>query len=279
MSQPLSPPPVPQSNYGQAPYAVGAYPQPGYGQPAYGQAVYGHAPYVQAYPSSYSPRPKRPALTARAKRGSMIAGAVSFLGLTIGWLAISTTLIAAVLVGVLGALSAQYESSYGSGTDDTLEWISRVWEVGIGWFVGLLVVGLVIMAVSFLIGRRILGVHGVNRPTAVLWSSFGVAVGAYVVIWIFLNTFGGLLGPLFAIAFAGGADEGKYETAVVVFVVTGLLWLGGTIAIGLFSCWWMAHTYRPQVPVVDPAPLPFGITQPDVGVHGVMLPLPTSYRP
>lgn len=216
--------------------------QPPMSQPAYGPAPTGY--------TGYAPRPPKPPLSARARRGSWFAGGVSFSVLSLGWTlllsALAVSLIGGLLVWIAGLIRVG-----GPNDADDRAFAEFFESVDLGAWLPLLIagalVGLALMVLAFFLSRWILTAHDVSQPWAVTWAAAGIAVAAS---WVLNTIFS--IGLQFLATFASGNPEPM--AAGVGFAVAGVaVVILGTVAIGIFSWWWMAHVLRPRPePQADP---------------------------
>jgi hypothetical protein len=208
--------------------------QYGYGQtgtPAPGN----QPPMTPGTPASKAP------LDRKAKRGAMVAGAVSFTVMTIGCAVAVVPVTIAVVVAFVAGAFALIASTAGGG-NQVQEWFNTnfpqfasMWLLWIGIFV---VVGIIVWVVGLLVSIVVLKAHGVSRPAAVTWSGLGIGIVASAVV-------SGIVYPvvsIFTSSFAGVWSTSSFGTVPVV--ITAIVALAGNAAIGLFSWWWMAHVLR-----------------------------------
>ena len=196
----------------------------------------------------YAPRAVRPPLTARAKRGAAIAGAVGFLLLGLGYamasLAVGLALIVAFFALIVRAAS-------GSGTRENAGFEQFVSGLDItAWvapLVAIVIVGIVLMVVAIVVSGRVLAAHRVRRPWAVTWAGAGIAVVASWIVYGFLGTFLNL-------ALRGFRwDSPSWGSGLVVaLIVSAVVGLASNAVLGWLSWWWMAHAMRPAT-VTDPS--------------------------
>lgn len=157
----------------------------------------------------YATQTVRPPLTARAKRGAVIAGVVGFLFLGIGF-AMASFAVSFALIGALSALilwaASGSNSRSGAGFGqlisrfDIAPWIAPL--------VAIVILGIVLMVAAILMSGRVLAAHQVRRPWAVTWAGAGIATVASGILTGMVNT--------------------------------GVTWL---------SWWWMAHAMRPAAAI------------------------------
>ncbi|WP_022887582.1 hypothetical protein [Glaciibacter superstes] len=194
------------------------------------------APYqnhVQPYASA---QPTRPPLTPKQRTGAMIAGGVGFVLVQIGLGLISLLLVVGFIAVVLGAIVAMTSNSGGvsRGFTEFADWLGSIDAVTVTVVVVVVaIVAILALVFGILASRWILKAHRVNRPTAVTWSAVGISV---VANWIVGGLGFGFSGPM---AGAFGNDVGYW--------VGGLLAIFGiivSVAVGVFTWWWMAHVYR-----------------------------------
>ncbi|MHC5797968.1 hypothetical protein ACVXZ4_17610 [Lacisediminihabitans sp. FW035] len=197
----------------------------------------------------YAPRPVRPPLTARAKRGTVIAGAVGFVLLGLGYAMVALPIGLALLVGFFALIIRAASSSSGplpSGLEQFLAGLD--FEPWVAALVILALVGVVVMAVAIVLSGRILAAHQVRRPWAVTWAGFGIAiVGSWVV--------SGITGVFTNVGFSGVRWDSSSagSTIVLVVVISALIALVSNAVVGWLSFWWMAHAMRPAA--VSPQPI------------------------
>ena len=194
----------------------------------------------------YAARPGRPPLTARAKRGAAIAGAVGFLLLSLGF-AMASFAIGLALIVAFFALIVRAAS--GSGTRMGAGFEQLLSELDIApWIAPLVVIviaGLVLMVAAIVVSGRVLVAHRVRRPWAVTWAGAGIAI---VASWIL----SGILATFFNLAMGGFRwDSPSWGAGFFgVLIVSAVIGLASNAVLGWLSWWWMAHAMRPAA-VVD----------------------------
>ncbi len=196
----------------------------------------------------YASRAVRPPLTARAKRGAAIAGAVGFLLLGLGYamasLAVGLALIVAFFALIVRAAS-------GSGTRENAGFEQFVSGLDItAWvapLVAIVIVGIVLMVVAIVVSGRVLAAHRVRRPWAVTWAGAGIAVVASWIVY-------GILGTFLNLALSGFRwDSPSWGSGLVVaLIVSAVVGLASNAVLGWLSWWWMAHAMRPAT-ATDPS--------------------------
>ena len=213
-----------------------------------------------------APRPKRPPLDRSTKVGAAVAGAVSFTLLTIGfvlfWVPILLGAVALILTTIV-----RFASRIDAEPDAGFRQFART--VGVldleAWAVPLVlvsVVGLAVMVIAVFSGKWILAGRRIERPWAITWAGLGVAVVAYSVVGGILSS---AVDVVSSFAQVGSSDRdtvyvsdgGDLGDAVPVIVAAGvisvLVSIVVTAAIGWLAMWWMAYVLRPTVArAVDP---------------------------
>jgi len=207
----------------------------------------------------YVPPAVRPPLTARAKRGTVIAGAVGFSLLSLGYAMVALPVGLAILVGFFALIVRAASSSSSplpAGMERFLAGID--FQPWIAALVILALVGVVVMAVAIVLSGRILAAHQVRRPWAVTWAGLGIAiVGSWVV--------SGITGVFTNVGFSGARWDSSSAgpTIVLVLAVSAFIALVSNAVVGWLSFWWMAHAMRPAAAVaVVGAPEPI-VTDPN----------------
>jgi hypothetical protein len=196
-------------------------------------------------PGPYAPRPTRPPLTQRAKRGAAIAGGVGFVLLGIGWAMVAIPLALVAFAGLIALIVRAARSSGSSPAPQIEQFLSGLdltpW---ITLLVVIAIVGLLVQAAAIVLSGRILRAHGVRRPWAVTWAGAGIAI---VASWIIDGTLGSLTSAVTSAAFpgnnSGATSWGVFSIVAIVF--SGVLGLAVNAAIGWLAWWWMAHAMRP----------------------------------
>jgi len=193
-----------------------------------------------APPEAWQRPPARPPLGAREKSGARLAGIIGFLLLSVG-IALFGLPLAVLALGALVAVVVGFLQS--ATGDPQLGGFARfIEQLDLSaWIIPLIVasiVGLALIAVALVVSARILRAHGVTRPWAVTWAGAGIAV---VANWI---VSGVLSVPL---QFSGVFGDDSGGVAIAIAVLSGLVSLAATAAVGWLSWWWMAHAMRPSV--------------------------------
>ena len=216
-----------------------------------GQAPIAPSPYAQA-PHGYA-LPKRPPLTARAKRGAVWAGMVGFNLLTWGFTIFVIPIVLAVFGAFFSLLVAQIGRSSAGQDADFYRLQGFLGTVNIGaWIIPAIIVsivGLGITAVALVVSKSILKSLDVNRPWGVTWAGSGVAIVAF---W-FLSWIPGILLQILTTALSF-SNVGVWATVGIsggLYIVVGIV---GNALIGWLAWWWMAHAMRPEAAVVAPMP-------------------------
>ncbi len=195
----------------------------------------------------YQPVAKKPPLTPELKRKASVAGAVSFTVMSIGWGLLSTAvgigLFAGFFTWVLGLVSAS-----GQGRDvDYFRLMEFIESINLAaWVIPLVIAGIVGIGLwvwSLFISRGMLARSGHPSPWGVTWAGAGVAVaGSWFIGWV------GWL-PMQIMGFIAPDAWGDWQGALMIGIVLGivslLLSLVITIALGWLAWWWMAHAMRP----------------------------------
>ena len=196
----------------------------------------------------YAPRAVRPPLTARAKRGAAIAGAVGFLLLGLGY-AMASLSVGLALIVAFFALIVRAASGSGTRTNAGFEQFVSGLDIT-AWvapLVAIVIVGIVLMVVAIVVSGRVLAAHRVRRPWAVTWAGAGIAVVASWIVYGFLGTFLNL--ALSGFRWDSPSWGSGLVVALIVSVVVGL---ASNAVLGWLSWWWMAHAMRPAT-VTDPS--------------------------
>ncbi|MCP2031342.1 putative membrane protein [Okibacterium sp. HSC-33S16] len=271
--------------YPQQPQQGGYPPQPqGYPQPqqsGYPQS-YPPQPQHSGYPQSYPPQPQqggyppqpgylqqaprpaappRPPLAPRQKRGAMLAGAVSFTLMSLGF----TLFIIPLVIGLFGAFFGtlftyiannnpeDFTVNGGPAPEDVSQIVSDLWATFLPWLIGSLILGIIIWILGYFCSLWMLRSHRVNRPVAVTWSGLGIAIVGSFLLSALSSPISGLFGlgtPNFDSDDFSGSDSipgfenfdfGPIIGLGVLFFLLSLLVNAG---IGLLSWWWMAHAFR-----------------------------------
>ncbi|CAN5406467.1 hypothetical protein BH10ACT4_BH10ACT4_10360 [soil metagenome] len=197
----------------------------------------------------YVPRPVRPPLTARAKRGAALGGAFGFTLLTIGYglvaipVAIGLVLaFFAAIVGLARGRNGQFADGSFGGFDvsriDLSPWIALL--------VASAVVGIVLMIAAVLLSSLVLRRHGVRRPWGVTFAGAGIAiVGAWIVE--------GFLGAIASGVGSASFDGRSFGPGIIAgIIVSAVVALAVNAVIGWLCWWWMAHAMRPAATAPDP---------------------------
>ncbi|WP_394770782.1 hypothetical protein [Lacisediminihabitans sp.] len=203
------------------------------------------------YQAAYAPRAIRPPLTAEARRGTVIAGAIGFVLLGLGYAMVALPIALALLVAFLSLIvrwaSASSDTS-NAGFDrfvsglDPAPWILPL--------VLVVVVGVVLMIAAVVVSARVLAAHHVRRPWAVTWAGAGIAV---VASW-FVSDILGFFTRLVVVGSSWGSPS--WGQGVLAFVVvSAVISLASNAAIGWLSWWWMAYAMRPAAPVASSTPV------------------------
>jgi hypothetical protein len=154
-------------------YPAPQYPvQQGYGQPGY----LTHAPARSV--------PPRPPLAPRQKRGAMLAGAVGFSLMSLGFALVAIPLAIALFGAFFSTLfnwataNNPDDVSINGGVppEDIERFISNAWAMFLPWLIGLVILGIILWILGYLASIGILRSHQVNRPVAVTWSGLGIAI-------------------------------------------------------------------------------------------------------
>lgn len=189
----------------------------------------------------YVPRPVRPPLTPRAKRGATIAGVVGFVLLSLGYAMVSLAIgigLAALFIALIVRAASSSSSEWYSGIVQFLAGLDlRPFIVPLV-LVGVL--GVVLMIAAIVVSGRVLRAHQVRRPWAVTWAGAGIAV---VASWL-VSGVAGLFTRvgLSAVRWNSPSTGSSLLTVGVISVVISLV---TTVIIGWLSWWWMAHAFRP----------------------------------
>ncbi|MET4782266.1 hypothetical protein [Glaciihabitans sp. UYNi722] len=205
-----------------------------------------------AYPAG--PKPVRPPLTKRAKRGTVLAGSIGFVLLGIGWALAAIPVGIALFVGLFAFIvhAASSSSDTGRGLDGLSQFLDGI-NIS-AWILPLVLVsllGFIVMAVAILVSGRILRSHRVNHPWGVTWAGTAIAV---VASWI-IGGIGSFVSQIVstvvtsasASASASGSGSNDFWPGLWTFFgVSAVIALAVNAAIGWLAWWWMAHAMRPR---------------------------------
>lgn len=193
---------------------------------------------AQAYGAGQPYVPSRPSLTPKQRTGAMIAGGVGFVLVQIGLSLVGLLLVVGFIAVIFGAIAAiaSAANDVDRGMIDFTEWLGSIDPITVTIVVVVAaIIAIVALVFGILTSRWILKAHGVNRPTAVTWSAVGISV---VANWIVGGLGFSFSGP---IASGFGSDVGFWLGGLLA--VLGLV---ASLAVGVFTWWWMAHVYRAQ---------------------------------
>jgi hypothetical protein len=197
------------------------------------------------YQPAYAARAVRPPLTAEAKRGTVIAGAVGFVLLGLGYAMVALPIALALIVAFISLIARWASDSSGTSNDGFDQFVSGLnlapWIVPL---VLIVVVGVVLMIAALVVSARVLAAHHVRRPWAVTWAGAGIAI---VGSWFVSGILGFITRLVVVGASWGSPSWGQGVTAFLV--VSAVISLASNAAIGWLSWWWMAHAMRPAAPV------------------------------
>lgn len=192
----------------------------------------------------------------------MLAGAVSFALMSLGFALVTIPLAIAAFGAFFGALfgwiarrNPEDFSQDGLAGPDVVEQVVRdAWSMLAPWFIGMVIVGVIIWVLGYLSSIWILRSHAVNRPVAVTWSGLGIAIvanGFLSGITSPLLNLGNMFTPTTnvpeGLGDPGGLDslsDFDFTPLVTVIAVGGIVSLVVSAVIGLLSWWWMAHAFR-----------------------------------
>jgi hypothetical protein len=258
--------PVQPQHYPQQPQQ---YPvqQQGYPQPGY----------IAQVPARTAP--PRPPLPPRQRHGAMLAGAVGFTLMSLGFALVAIPLA----IALFGAFFSTLFSWVAQNNPDDIsidggvppenldEIIAGAWSTFLPWLIGMIILGIILWVVGYISSLGILRRHHVNRPVAVTWSALGIAIVASWLLSALSSPFSGLI-DLWTPDFQGpdnfGGTEGLPGLDGIDFapiIGFGVLFLVLSLivnaVIGLLSWWWMAHAFRardalPGNPTAVPASTP-----------------------
>ena len=250
---------------GGYPPQPGGYPQPYPPQPQHGgyppQPHYGQPqrPYLAQVPGTATP--PRPPLEGRQKRGAMLAGAVSFTLMSFGF----ALFVIPLVLGMLGAFVStliswavnsnpdDFNVNGGPAPDELERFLADAWSTFLPWFIGALILGIIVWILGYLSSLWILRSHRVHRPVAVTWSGLGIAIVGSFLLSALSSPISGLFNlwtPNFGNDNFGGSggvpnlESFDFTPVIGAGVLLTLLSLVINAAIGLFSWWWMAHAFR-----------------------------------
>ncbi len=202
----------------------------------------------------------------------MIAGAVSFTLMSLGFTLVAIPLVIAILGAFLGTLfgwlAARNPGDFSMdgvvGRDVITRMVSDAWSTFAPWLIGMLVVGVIIWIVGYLSSIWILRSHDVNRRVGVTWAGLGIAIVANVLISGVASPLSGMGGMFnynvgemdgFGSGDFGGFGDIPIAPIVAFGVIVAIVGILANAVIGLFSWWWMAHALRDR-PTADAAPAP-----------------------
>ncbi|WP_158270314.1 DUF2062 domain-containing protein [Mycetocola zhujimingii] len=200
----------------------------------------------------------------------MIAGAVGFTLMTLGFTLIAVPLILALLGAFLGTIIGwaarndpdDFSVNGGPRPQDIETFIGDASSALLPWLIGAVILGIIIWLLGYFSSLWILRSHKVNRPVAVTWSGLGIAVVGN----FFLSALSSPITGLFNVwdtdfddpdDFRNFGDPGQMQwmdsvnlapAALGLALLFLLLSLVVNAAIGLLSWWWMAHVFREQGP-------------------------------
>ena len=199
----------------------------------------------------YAPRPVRPPLTARAKRGALLGGGLGFTLLTLGYALVAIPVAIGLLVAFFAAIIgfARGRFSDGASTSDGFG-VSRVdFAPWFGLLVASVVVGIVLMIVAVLFSGLVLRRRDVRHPWGVTFAGAGIAI---VAAWILEGFLSAIASTMSSGVFdgrnlgVGNLGAGSLGAGLIAgIIVSGVVALAINAAIGWLSWWWMAHAMRP----------------------------------
>lgn len=264
--------PQQQPGYPQQPPAYPQQPQ-GYLQQAPGQPGYAQYPQQRYAPYVAGPTvPRRPPLTHRQRNGAMIAGAVAFslmsLGFSLVMIPIGIALVGAFIGSILNWLASRGGPNGGGdfeGREQFQQFLADAWSTYGGWLIASAVIGVIVWILGYLASLWILRGHSVHRAVAVTWSGLGIAIVANFLISGILSPLsglGGMVNPgMNDPDFDGsrGFDPDWFDNVnFTPFILIGVIILFASIlanaVIGLLSWWWMAHVLRERPAETSDAP-------------------------
>lgn len=200
-----------------------------------------------AHPGPSQSVAKKPPLSKEQKRTASVAGAVSFTVMSIGWGLVSTAvgigLFAGFFVWVLGLVG----STEGGRDADYFRLTEFIEAINPGaWVIPLVIAGLVGVGLwvwSLFISRGMLARAKHPSPWGVTWAGAGVAIAAsWFVSWIAWLPMQ-LIGFIAPDAFT--SFESGLTITIVLAVVSFVLSIAVSVALGWLAWWWMAHAMRP----------------------------------
>ena len=184
----------------------------------------------------------------RARRGTVIAGAVTLPLITLGVVLLAVPLAVwylSTVIRTLVVVVANIVSGSGAAKDanSTLGQIDPAALGGVT--LGFAIVGAVFVIAAWLFSFFVLRAHRVERPGYV--TGFGVTVGL-VIATVLTATVGALTGLLFGTARTVGQVLGN---AALSIALTGLGSVAVTVVTGILVWLWMSRIFRTRV--ADPA--------------------------
>jgi hypothetical protein len=189
----------------------------------------------------YAPRPARPPLTARAKRGAALGGGLGFTLLTLGYALVAIPVAIGLLLAFLATIIGFARGRYSDGAPSSGGFdVSRVdFAPWIGLFVASAVVGIVLMIVAILLSGLVLRRHQMRHAWGVTFAGAGIAI---VAAWIVEGLLGAIASGMSSAFFDGRSFGAGLIAGIIVSVVVAF---AINAAIGWLSWWWMAHAMRP----------------------------------
>jgi hypothetical protein len=194
----------------------------------------------------YAPRPARPPLTARAKRGALLGGGLGFTLLTLGYALVAIPVAIGLLVAFFAAIIGFARGRFSDGASSSGGFSVSSVDLApwFGLFVASVVVGIVLMIVAILLSGLVLRRRDVRHPWGVTFAGAGIAI---VAVWIVEGFLGAIVSGMSSALFDGRSlGAGSPGAGLIAgIIVSGVVALAINAAIGWLSWWWMAHAMRP----------------------------------
>ncbi|MET0932880.1 MAG: hypothetical protein ABWX56_04145, partial [Mycetocola sp.] len=203
--------------------------------------------------------PPRPPLAPRQKRGAMLAGAVGFSLMSLGFSLVAIPLAIALFGAFFSTLFNWAQANNpddvsingGVPPEDIERFITDAWSMFLPWLIGLVILGILLWVLGYLASIGILRSHRVNRPVAVTWSGLGIAIVGSWALSALSSPISGLFNLWTPdIGSSGGVPDFEgFDVAPFIGVGAGFLVLSLLVnaGIGLLSWWWMAHAFRERL--------------------------------
>ncbi|GGE93410.1 DUF2062 domain-containing protein [Mycetocola zhadangensis] len=190
----------------------------------------------------------------------MLAGAVSFTLMSLGFALFMIPLVLGLLGAFISTLISwvannnpeDFNANGGPSPDELEGFFADAWSTFFPWFIGALILGIIIWILGYFSSLWILRSHRVHRPVAVTWSGLGIAIVGSFLLSALSSPISGLFN-LWTPNFDGGdlgsggvpsLENFDFSPVIGAGALLSLVSLVINAAIGLFSWWWMAHAFR-----------------------------------